>query len=141
MKPAEEQAAFEVLTFLAEIYDEAADFSRHIREKFQKASLGRASASSQVLCRRLRNGVIVHVWIEAMLGGEDSLTWELDIISQEEGWLVDARVCKVGEDGTHTIIQFPDFTAPDFSTVKREVLSIFGRLEHAGEQAMEGLSS
>jgi len=135
-KSANERVAIEVLTFLAQMYDEAADFKRFLRTKFAMANEAWQEPTSYIFCRKIADGVNVHIWIEAFLKGEDSLTWEVDINSQGEGWLIDARVCKVGESGTETIVQFPDLTVPDFATVQREVPALLRRLCQAGVKVM-----
>ncbi len=81
MKSANERVAIDVLTFLAQMYDEAADFKLYLRKKFAMSYSAWQEPTSDIFCRKLADGVKVHIWIEAMLMGEDSLTWEVDISS------------------------------------------------------------
>jgi hypothetical protein len=118
--------------FLGDLYNTTADFCRQLNEEFPVTGRITAQPTSDVVCRSYKAGVMIQVWVEKMLNVEDSLTWELDISQQHEGWLVDARVCRVTDSGTNTVLQFADEVIPTFAVVEREVPIMLNRLYDAG---------
>src|SRR5947209_7997639 len=108
METNENRVALRVLVFLGELYNITADFSRQLRNEYVVTGRITNVLTSDVVCRAYKNGMRIHVWVEVMLRGEDSLTWELDISQHDAGWLVDARVSRVDESGTSTVLQLAD---------------------------------
>jgi hypothetical protein len=123
-----------VLKFLGKMYDITSDFSRRLREEFGMDGKTRKAPTSGVECRNYRTGVVIHIWVEAMLQGQDSLTWEMDIRKNNEGWLVDASVCRVarGDGGTDTVLQLSDKVEPTFAVVERDAPIVLNDLYEAG---------
>ena len=73
-----------------------------------------------------------------MLQGEDSLTWEMDISHNNEDWLVDSRVCRVGQGdgGTDTLLKLADIVAPTFDIIEQEVPPLLKKLYEAGAKIL-----
>lgn len=131
------QVALRVLEFLGELYNINANFCRQLWAELASQAKNARAPTSDVVCRAYKTGVTVHVWVEAMLTGENSLTWELDISNHDEGWLIDARVSRVDEKGTNTLLQFADEVVPTFADLEREVPRRLGALFEAGMRILK----
>src|SRR5215217_3479183 len=118
----------QALMFLGDLYNTTGRFCRKLNEEFPVTGRITVQPTSDVVCRSYEAGVVIKVWVEKMLNGEDSLTWELDISQHKEGWLVDARVCRVEASGTNTVLQFADEVIPTFAVVQREVPNMLNSL-------------
>jgi hypothetical protein len=134
METNDDRIALGVLRFLGEMYDITGNFSRRLREEFGMDGKTRRAPTSSVECRSYRTGAVIHSWVEADVQGQDSLTWEMDIRKSNEGWLVDASVCRVvqGDGGTDTVLQLTDKVEPTFDVVERNAPIVLNNLYEAG---------
>ncbi len=76
METSDDRIVLQVLRFLGDIYDTTADFCRQLREEFAVAGQAMLAPTYDIVCRTYKKGmirVIIHIWVEVMFQGEDSL--------------------------------------------------------------------
>jgi len=125
----DDQIALGVLTFLAKLQDQVGALRRYLREEAHIAE-----TVSFVECRQYENGLFLSVCVEAEVDVGHTLTWWMDIVPQDDNWLLDARVSWNGQD---VVVEFPEQFVRDFHAVQREVPRIFDELIESGKQVLE----
>jgi hypothetical protein len=133
----EDHVVLRILAFLGDLYDINADFCQLLGGILVQAGRTPRAPTSDVVCRTYQTGVWIHSWVEVIHQGEESLTWELEIGQHNEGWLIDARVARVGEFGTNTVLQFADKVVPNFAVVELEVPPLLRNLHEAGTKILK----
>ncbi len=139
MDASDDQIALQVFRFLGDLYEITADFCRRLRDELAAAGKATRAPTSDIVCRKYKTGVVVHLWVEAMLRGEDSLAWEMDIRKNNEGWLLDASVSRVtqGDGGTATVLQLTHEVLPTFAAAEREVPMVLKELYEVGTEILK----
>ena len=136
METNDDRIVLQVLGFLGEMYNINGDFCLNLRNEFAVAGRTMRAPTSEFFCRTYEAGVKINIREEVMLQGEDSLSWEMDISQHNGGWLVDSRICRIGESGTETVLQLPDIVAPNFALVVREAPHVLKQLHEAGTRIL-----
>ncbi len=135
-KSQDDKIAFKVLTFLGEMYEQLAAFHRYLSWENAGTLPPVRKVQSDVVCRNYMSGLTVAIWLEAELGDDASLAWWLDVIRQEEGWLLDGRIYSDGQDGQDTIFEIPPLVVEDFHTVQQKAPVMLEELFKAGKQVL-----
>jgi hypothetical protein len=127
---ADDQAAREVLAFLADMQTRVDTLWRELRPRWPTEAAP-PELGSDVECRRYENGVMLSIWLEAPVDDGRTLTWWMDIVPKDDGWLLDARLSWNGRD---IIERLPERLVEDFRAVQREAPTILQDLFSAGRR-------
>ena len=127
------QSASEVLAFLARTRDQLADFRRNLLRPREGQTASIIAVVYDVECRQYESGLTLEMWAEAEVEDSDALTWWLDMIYGEEGWLLDGRVSWNGQD---VVFETPIVTLPDFQSAQHKASTMLEELFQAGSQIL-----
>ncbi|MGH2352974.1 MAG: hypothetical protein ACRDI2_10240 [Chloroflexota bacterium] len=142
MRTAEDLAAIEVLSFVAQISDQVAEFCRSLRSR-GRPGIDTPKVLSDVECRRYKNGLILSIWVEMLVDADRDLTWWMDVSPHRwkdswsadslpvdaEGWWIDASVSWNGRDRE---TELPRQQVADFRAVREAVPHLLNELFAAG---------
>lgn len=132
-QPVSNQSASEVLTFLASMREQLADFRRTLLLPIEGQTTHISDVVYDVECRQYESGLTLEMWTEAQIEGGDALTWWLDMIYRGEVWLLDGRVSWNGQD---IVFETPIITLPDFYPAQHLASSILEELFRTGKEVL-----
>ncbi len=132
-QPTNNQSASDVLTFLARMREQLADFRRDLLLPREGQTTSITSVLYDVECRQYESGLTLEMWVEAEIEDGDALTWWLDMIYREEGWLLDGRI---SWNGQAVVFETPIITLPDFYASTRQSAAMLEELFRAGKEVL-----